>query len=604
MKTWILALAATTVACGTSQPRLHYPLFSTDWEDDKGASIGRAWQRVAGTPIASPPGALVVGVDGKGQGLRGLALADQHGWTFTHAIDSRPTIAANVVVASGGGEVFALDASSGQLIWRRPAAGLTLVGAGDDGATTVVTLRQAGAVGSVVWAVGHDGQLLREFDTEKTLGTPAVVGRTLFVPWAGEYVSVLDVPTGNEVARVTLRNETSRAWTEAGALWFGEVAFTRFDEKIHDASKGAATTAALPPPGDLPGTPKIMEPGTSPLPLAATADDKARLYARPVAGDDGAGLANGRYYATYFRLVMGFDSTGNKLSWSHLHAADVVGGAAGFGGVVLCDAQGKVVTLDAANGGVRSQGDLGGPVSVCVVTAGVARLDVDGPSDAKPFVAQLEEAVTVDDPMLVSGQRFLLRELAVAEDPSATKTLVDLASDPRTSPDLLADAREALAKRRNGQSYMVAALQRHYDYLKDVLRTPPVGPIAQALAAIKETTAASLLADHLLDPADTEDDTKQAAAALVVLAGPQELPAMRQFFGMYRATADDDDIADALVSVGRAMIGLHDKEGQAAVETAASDPMTAPYARDRLVSLVSRTEAPAAHPSQAPSAGD
>src|SRR5215472_5421733 len=119
MRPWIFALAATTAACGAAPPHLLH-LFSTEWEDDKGASIGRAWQRVAGTPIASPPGALVVGVDGKGQGLRGLALADQHGWTFTHAIDSRPTIAANVVVASGGGEVFALDASSGQPVWRRP----------------------------------------------------------------------------------------------------------------------------------------------------------------------------------------------------------------------------------------------------------------------------------------------------------------------------------------------------------------------------------------------------------------------------------------------------------------------------------------------------
>lgn len=600
MKPWAIVLASTALACGASQPRLH--LFSTDWEDDKGASIERAWQRVAGIPIASPAGPLVVGVDGRGEGLRGLSVADRHGWTFAHALDARPIIAGSVVVASGGGEVFALDATNGQVAWRRPGAGLSLVGAGDDGATTVVTFRQAAGAGSVVWAVGRDGQLLREIDTEKALGTPSVVGRTLFVPWAGEYVSVLDVPTGNEVARVTLRSETSRAWTEAGSLWFGEIAFTRFDEKIHDASKGGASTTIIPTRSDLPGTPRIMEPGTSPLPLAATADDKVRLYARPVAGDGGAGLADGRYYATYFRLVMGFDGGGSKLAWSHLHGADVIGGAAGFGGVVLCDTDGKVIDLDAANGGLRSQADLGGPVTACVVSAGVGRLNTEGTDDAKPFVAQLQEAVTVDDPMLVSGQRFLLRELAVADDPTATKTLVDLASDPRTSPDLLADAREALAKRRNGETYMEAALQRHYDYLKDVLRTPPVGPIAQALAAMKEKAAAPLLAEHLLDPEDTADDTKQAAAALVILGSARELPAMRQFFGMYRATADDDDVAEAVVSVGRAMVGLHDKDGQAAVEMAARDSMTVPYARDRLESLLGGSDVPPAPASQTPSA--
>ena len=41
---------------------------------------------------------------------------------------------------------------------------------------------------------------------------------------------------------------------------------------------------------------------------------------------------------------------------------------------------------------------------------------------------------------------------------------------------------------------MEAALERHYDFLKDVLRSPPVGPIAQALGAMKETRAAPLLA--------------------------------------------------------------------------------------------------------------
>ncbi|MCP6769992.1 hypothetical protein NL529_34600, partial [Klebsiella pneumoniae] len=77
---------------------------------------------------------------------------------------------------------------------------------------------------------------------------------------------------------------------------------------------------------------------------------------------------------------------------------------------------------------------------------------------------------------------------------------VDLASDTRTGPDLLGDARAAIAKRRNGAAYMEAALGRHYDFLKDVLRAPPVGPVAHALGAMKERAAAPLLASHLFDP--------------------------------------------------------------------------------------------------------
>ena len=185
------------------------------------------------------------------------------------------------------------------------------------------------------------------------------------------------------------------------------------------------------------------------------------------------------------------------------------------------------------------------------------------------------------------------------DDELATKTLVDAASDPRTSPDLLPDARTALANRRNGASFMEVALARHYDFLKDVLRTPPVGPIAQALGAMKEKPSASLLAAHLLDPADTDDDIRQTAAALAVVAGPTEGPALREFFGMYRATAEGDDMAAAVVSVGEALASLGDKPSHAQVEAAASDPTTVPYARDRLAALLSAEPPPPPPPEPA-----
>jgi outer membrane protein assembly factor BamB len=219
------------------------------------------------------------------------------------------------------------------------------------------------------------------------------------------------------------------------------------------------------------------------------------------------------------------------------------------------------------------------------------------PTDAMPLAQQLAAVVKADDPQLVVAQKLLLRELATTEDELATKTLVELASDPRTSPDLLVEARTALGNRRNGATYMEAALARHYDFLKDVLRAPPVGPIAQALGAMKEKGAAPLLAAHLLDPADTEDDVRQTGAALAVVATPAELPTLRQFFGMYRASASDDDVAAALVSVGQAMIQLGDS---GVVAAAAKDPSTVPYARERLEALVASAPPPAAAPPTEP----
>lgn len=580
---WIVSGAwLASAACGGGQARLN--LFSTNWQDDRGVSIGRVWKSVAGLSIPAAAD-VVVGVDQRGDALVGLPLSGegQKPWALSHVLDARPVVAGDVVVGSGGGEVFALAAETGQMMWRYPTGGLPLVGAGDDGSITVATFDRAGGLGSVLLAIGRDGQLVRRIETDKALGGPAVVGHLAFVPWAGEYVSVVDLSNGDESARVTLRHEISHAWTEAGSLWFGQLGFTRFDERISLASSGRATTATI-PSTDLPGTPSLMPPGVTPLGATANAGDKVRLYARPTAIDSGVAMADGRYYATYFRVAMGFEASNAKLDWAVVHATDFLGGAAGVGSVVLCDGQGKVVALDSKSGSVIAEMDLGRPLRACVVNVDGAR--PRGAAVSKPLAAQIDEAVRVDDPTITSAQRFLLGALATLDDPSATKTLIDVASDPRASPDLVSDARTAIAKRRNGQAYMEAALERHYDFLKDVLDEPPVGPLAVALGAMNERPAAPLLAAHLLDPNDTADDVKQTAAALALVGGPNELATMRQFFAMYRATADDDDVAAAVVSVAEAMLASPEKSARAEVQAAANDPRTVAYARDRLVEMI------------------
>jgi outer membrane protein assembly factor BamB len=589
-RAWTVGALVAMAACGGGQTRSS--LFSTTWEDDGGASIGRVWQRVGSAAIPESAD-VVVGVTGNNDKLIGAPIGGGSKWTFAHPLDARPVVTGNVVVGSGSDEAFALDAKNGSVLWRRPTGGIPLLGAGDDGTVTVVTFRKAGGVGNVLLAVAHDGQVVRQIETDRPLGAPAVLGRLAFVPWADQYVSVIDLANGDETARVTLREQTSRAWTQGGSLWFGEAGYIRFDEHIKDASRGKATTVTV-PARELPGSPKLMPSGDKALPPVADATDKVHIYARPQGTDSGATIEDDRWYATYFRVAMGFGAGKGKLAWAHIGHADYLGGAAASGGVVLCDEQGKVVELDAKTGGTVGEMDLGEAVKACVVNVDARRVN-GTPTDAMPLTQQLAAVVTTDDPQLVVAQKLLLRELATMEDELATKTLVDLASDPRTSPDLLVAARTALGNRRNGASFMEAALARHYDFLKDVLRAPPVGPIAQALGAMKEKAAAPLLASHLLDPADTDDDVRQTAAALAVVAGPTELPALRQFFGIYRASASNDDLAAAVVSVGQALIQLEDA---GVVVAAAKDASTVPYARERLEALVASIPPPSAVPTE------
>jgi outer membrane protein assembly factor BamB len=576
----LVLLAAALPACAGGQTRGN--VFSSDWSDDQGRSIDAVRQRLRGAhPVRGVD--LAVGVGGNGDKLIGQVLGGSR-WTFQHALDARPQIAGALVIGSGGNELFALDGATGKKLWARPTGGLPILGAGDDGAVTVVTLARAANAGSTLLAVARDGSVVRQIETDKVLGSPAIIGGLAFVPWGNQYVSVLDIANGDEPARILFREKVSRAWTQGGAMWFGEVGIFRFDDNIKLASHGGASHVTI-PPRELPGTPVLMTPPEDRQKVVATARDRIRLYARGSGVEGPLGLDSERFFATYFRLVMGFEATKGDLSWVHTHPNDVIGGAVAQGALVLCDDQGKLTVLDAHTGGVSGVQEMGEPLKSCVVQAYLFE-PAHAPASVQSLGAQLASALTSRDAELVTAQRLLLREMAGLEDEIATQVLVDLTSDPRTAPQIMTDARAALAGRRNGAKFMLAALERHYDFLHDVLRPPPVGPIAQALSAMKEKAGAAPLAKHLLDPSSTDDDVQHAAAALAVLGDASELPALKQFFALYRASAESEQVEQAVVSVGQALLRIGGKDGRALVERASGDPSTVENVKTKLRGLL------------------
>jgi outer membrane protein assembly factor BamB len=108
---------------------------------------------------------------------------------------------------------------------------------------------------------------------------------------------------------------------------------------------------------------------------------------------------------------------------------------------------------------------------------------------------------------------------------------------------------------------------------------------------MKSEKGAPLLAAHLLDAADTEDDVRRAAAALATLATTGELATLRQFFAMYRGGAESEEMALAVASVGQAILRLDPKDGRALVEHAVKDPTTVAVARTRLEALLAASPA-------------
>jgi len=579
---WLLGCSAAGVNSSSKA-------LDPDWQNDSGASIAQVEQRLRALPLVANA-RVVVGVTDAG--LSALTLDGKSHWAHAGRPSSAPIIAGPLVIYSEGDQVIALDAKSGAQAWSIGNRGLSLRGAANDGTSTALVL--ADSHKSLFLGVSASGGALGSVETKAALGVPAARGGVAFVPWSNQYVSALEISSGDESARLLARVQVSQALNYGGQLYFGEQGLIRFDDKVRFASTNQASQVGL-PKVELPGKPTWLGSGLLNPTSQANARSKIRIFAAPAGGESGElTLGAGTFAATYFRVVLGLDSKSGALRWVRALPADIVGGAAASSGFVLCDASGKVWTLDNAGSGVQSL-ELGAKVGLCAVDTGAQGVPA---APARPsLAAQIDEALNDLEPTMAEAERYLVNELGKLEDPLVTKTLIDLSSSPRIPPDLRLETRRLLALRKNGTEYMLSALARHYDFVSGMLLPPPVGPLADALAASGETRAAPLLAKHLNDPANSAEDVARAARALAKLATPAEYEDLRTFFALYRATADDEALVTAVVSSAEAILRVGGTDGRAVVERAAQDPLTQNDVRRALAVVLSKASSPAARAS-------
>jgi len=583
-----LSLALVTAACGGNLAQGVGAPFSETWQSDQGKSIAalEARLRSAKAPAATP---VAVGVNVTG--LFGMALPNGKRWSHQGTADTVPIIAGDVVVASNAGTLFALDAQSGRQLWSLPIDNRKLRGAGDDGNLTVAVVAGENPGKSRFVAVSRTGDVVRSIDSTVDLGFPAVKAGIGFIPWSNQYVSAIDLKSGEEVARLLLREIVTQARNFDGDLWFGEKGLVRFDDKIRLATTNQATHADL-PARPLPGTPIWLGSGNQLWPTTSSARLKIRLSAQPTVVADGAHFTNRAYLASYFRVVLGLSDQDGSLRFVKSLGGDALGMSSAQHGFAVCDASGKV-SLISASGGDAGSADLGARLTACAVDVTAATLEQTQPPAA--LAAQIGQALGELTPDMAVAQKLLVDELTKQEDPLVTKILIDLTSSAKIPPDLRAAARKLIASRRSGKEYMLAALERHYDYVSDVLLPPPLGPLADALAAMNEVSATPLLARHLNDPANEMADVERAAVALAKLATPAEYEDLRTFFALYRATADEPSLVNAVVAIGSALLRIGGAPGKTVVERAAQDPLTQVDVKRGLTALlVAESAAPGA----------
>ncbi len=579
-------VALSLVACG-GQRNGFDQAFTKRWQSDHGDSATRLYERLQEKP--SQPGTeVVVGVTA--HGLVGQTLAGAGRWSYPGNVDTVPQISGDVVAFSSGHQVVALNAKTGSVLWKVDAGKRRLRGMGDDGTTTAVSLSDAkGTEPSQFMLVGRDGSVQHRYELRSPIGVPAVYKGVAFVPWASQYVTAIDTTSGEEVGRVLLRHQVSHAEQIGTELYFGQLALTRFDAKIGAAQRQAGNTVSL-PDKTLPGKPEWYKDGTVVYAPTDSASTKIHLWARPVQSGDALAIAGGSYAASYFSVVLGLDAKDGSLVWTRAFDDDIVGGGAAQDGYALCDAKGKVWAVSNQGNEPKVAADLGKPLVACVLQ--VQTLGVSG-APAEPLAEQMDQVLSTHRPSLAAAYAFIVEELPSLDDPKVTKILIDLVEHPRTVPSLAKRARVLLAQQRTGVKYMMSALKRHYDFLSGN-RPPPVGPIAQALEAIGEPQAAPLLAQHLNDPATSAKDVALIANALYKLATPSESDELKTFFALYRATADQPSLVEAVVRVAQTLVRVGGPSGQEMVEYAATDPLTHPNVRSKLAEALHRGPKPSA----------
>jgi hypothetical protein len=114
--------------------------------------------------------------------------------------------------------------------------------------------------------------------------------------------------------------------------------------------------------------------------------------------------------------------------------------------------------------------------------------------------------------------------------------------------------------------------------------------MADALAAMNESHAAAALAPHLGDPANSSDDVKRVAAALAQIGTKDQVDQLWSFFALYRGIAEDENIAQAVISAAEALIKLGGPEKRELVSKAENDPMTVPQVKQGISRLLAAAE--------------
>jgi len=567
---YIAALGWTLAACGGAATGLdlHFDARASTWSD--------VVQRVT-TAAAQPAKAPVVLSISRSDPPLLIAhdAAQREIWRSITSAGAALHVAGASVLTVESDSLVVRDVESGERMFARSLAGMSLLGAARDGDTlawisAAPSITETAPRSSIVVADARTGNVRWERTVDAALGAPVLRGGVLLAPWNRQGLTAIDSRDGHEIARLHA-DEISVDWidTTAAGIVYGS-------EAVHDlrCAEGDAACEALPSPlSRAPSRPTLHRSG-----YRATERSGIRSVfnvARSAAGQ--LSYVDDRAYLIFYRYVLAFDAAGG-LVWVRMLDPDILNAQSFAGGLVLLDETGRLTRLRAVDGATLSQSPSMGQWQSAEWSGSASAL-----SESERTVERSSEtlqhgllALTLDpDNRLVIARAYAADALSRDPDPVVTQQLLDAYEQRSTPSGMRTVIAQALLSRRTGGDHLVSALARHHDFLDEV-SPPPLSVVIPSLIAMKERRAVPGLIDQLRDPATSAADLVLIASALKQLADRTVVRPIVDWLRFYRASATIAGHPDAVVALARAATALSEADAWSPLDTLARADGTLP----------------------------
>lgn len=583
-----LLLCVLLSACGTTkalEPRFEPPERPTP-ERVLADTIAKA----AAAKPSTPP-AIAVGVTAAP--VRLCAWDAQGKLLWQHAIDARsaPLVAGNFVVLAEPSGIVVRDLMSGatRVVLDERAS---LVAADGDGDQLVVAMQEhedGREGGLLAFFAGGDVRWKRRLTLP--VGTPALAGGRVLVPWATNRLSILELADGAESARWTAaRAMLGHVVVRDGRIYAGQHQLWALGPELFEAgSRGGPAPAPTPVPRPLPAQPPLLRDGYSSAPEPGSVSHRVRLD-WSMAGANSA--TRGPLFLRFYRLLFAFDAAADRVRWVHVLARDIVGAGVIEGGVVVAEADGSLHRFG-DDGAHQTLGTVGAPLQALVLSAparmfqGAQTAPVSAPEE---LADQLIAAATLEDDRLVEGRAYAAQRLATLEGDAVTAQLVELCSASSYPEPVRRAACAGVAERPDGGAAVVAALRL------GVATGSSLTALARAAARMQLQKAAPLLLPYVSDVATGPAELTAVITALAALGHRPAAGPIERFLRLHHAEPEGSELTAALSAGADALAELRAGSSRAELERVVADGFSHPGLRASAERAVATLKAPKPKP--------